>query len=75
MTWILFLNPDHEYLKKENNSEWGGDAAWEALSFSLGSMSWLVEQLPGLEASSLKLIIFSQNENETLHVMSHGRSM
>ena len=35
----FFLNPDHEYLKKENNSEWGGDAAWEALSFSLGSMS------------------------------------
>lgn len=58
---FFFFNPDHEYLKKENNSEWGGDAAWEALSFSLGSMSWFVEQLPGLEASSLKLTIFSQS--------------
>lgn len=24
---FLFFNADHEYLKKENNSEWGGNAA------------------------------------------------
>ena len=24
---FFFFNADHEYLKKENNYEWGGDAA------------------------------------------------
>lgn len=27
LNFFFFFNPDHEYLKKENNSEWGGNAA------------------------------------------------